>query len=142
MVLPARRGPITAAALPGTPGNRTVRRVKPGTGVAKASTIFCRIKSLIYPSNKDIIAYNCPYDKDKLASLGDYGSSRSSFPSQELSPRCFASTYVIRQVGCGRRRRVQLGLRRRLARRRRLGRRGRHMSFPETRPRGKGGQRV
>ena len=54
--LPARRGPITATALPGTRGSRTVRRVKSGTGTAKASTIFCRIKSLIYPSNKDIIS--------------------------------------------------------------------------------------
>lgn len=47
--------------------HRTVRRVKAGAGIAKPSMIFCRIKSLIYPSIKDIILYYCPFTKDNLA---------------------------------------------------------------------------
>ena len=40
----AGRMPITATALPGTPGNRTSRRVNAGTGSARESLIFCLIK--------------------------------------------------------------------------------------------------
>jgi hypothetical protein len=65
VVFPVRRMPITAVVLPGTPGSRTSRRVKAGTGEAKESTIFCLISSLIYPSPKDNIAYYYPLGRDK-----------------------------------------------------------------------------
>ena len=54
VVLPARRGPITATALPLTQGIRTSRRVNAGGWTARLSLIFNRIKSRINPSHTDM----------------------------------------------------------------------------------------
>ena len=62
VVLPARRGPITATALPLTSGMCTSRRVD--AGAARLSMIFSRISSRISPSQTDTSYVMYPYHKD------------------------------------------------------------------------------
>lgn len=65
VVLPARRMPITATALPRTAGDRTSSRVSAGEREAKGSTILCRTISRNWLSMADTLSKYYPYKKDK-----------------------------------------------------------------------------
>ena len=60
-----RRMPITAIALPLTPGSRTSRAVCAGTGAASESAIFCRMSCLYSLSTGDTFKVICLSWKEK-----------------------------------------------------------------------------